>query len=401
MLSEAMIFKKDQIKRKARKLKRDPIAFFVDSKAYIATHKTMYYTWAKMGSFVIVLMLSFLVVLYYGFLASDRYASETQFIIKQANNNDVQITGIASFGSVSHSVKDAQVLKRYIESREMASYLNALLLLKEHYQSNQWDFISRLSSEASSEDYVKYYKEHITVRHDQLSDILIVEVQAFNPSFAHEVASEILTKSEEFINNLGGKMASEQVAYAEKEVKRAYGALSESQDALIKFQDSNRLFSPEQQSTSILGAIARLESEIINDEAELKSLTAFMHETAPEVQAKKIRVAALRQQLEEEKKKLTNSDAHSINNITADYKKIKLSSELAENLYATALTSLEATRADAYRKLKHLLIVERPAIAEEGKYPSRIYNIATWFLIILLAYFIGKLILAIVKEHRD
>ncbi|MBQ0732593.1 MAG: lipopolysaccharide biosynthesis protein, partial [Oleispira antarctica] len=177
--------------------------------------------------------------------------------------------------------------------------------------------------------------------------------------------------------------------------------LTKSQSALISFQDKFKLYSPEQQSGALLTAINGIESSIITEETELKSLLAFMRDDAPEVKAKNIRVASLREQLAQEKQRLTSDDQQSLNKINVNYQEIKLNSELAADLYKSALAGLEVVRAEAYRKLKHLLVIEQPALAQEDKYPRRIHSILTWFIVLLLSYFIGRLILSIIKEHQE
>jgi len=126
-----------------------------------------------------------------------------------------------------------------------------------------------------------------------------------------------------------------------------------------------------------------------------------MRDDAPEVKAKNIRINSLERQLEEEKDRLTNQDQQSLNKINVDYQEIKLNAELASDLYKTSLASLEVVRSEAYRKLKHLLVVEHPALAEEDTYPRRIHSIVTWFVCLVLIYLMSKLILAIIKEHRE
>lgn len=393
--------KKDKAKRKLRKLQRDPKAFVKDSKAYIHTYQTLVLTWAKFGSFAIVLAASLMVVIYYGLIASPRYVSESQFVVKQSSSNELPIPGLAALGSVSPSVRDSLILKAYIESRAMALALDKSMSLKAHYQRSEWDGVSRLTANASVEDYVKYYLKHVKVQHDELSDIIKVEVQAFEPEFAQKVSESLLKNSEQFINGLGSKMVSEQIGYAEKEVQRAYAALKTNQKNLVNFQDENQLYSPEQRGNSLMAAIQGLESEITGQQAELKSLVAFMRNNAPEVKAKKIRIKALKDQLAEEKARLTNQDQKSINKINADFQEIKLNTELASSLYTSSLASLETIRSEAYRKLKHLLVIEQPAIAQDSQYPRRLYTIVTWFAVLLLMYAIIRLIVTIIREHKD
>ena len=389
------------VARKVQKLKRDPRQFVLDSKAYVKAQKTADFAWAKLGSFAFVLLASILVVFYYWVIASPRYVSETQFMVKQANSTESPFSGLAAIGSISGGMRDALVLKKYIESREMAVALDEAVSLKAHYERDDFDLISRLAHESTIEEYVEFYQNHISVLHDELSDVLYVEVQTYEANYSLQVAQTLLKLSENFINELGSKMAQEQVGYAQKEVERSYGELKKFQSDLVNFQDKFKLYNPEQQGGALVGAINELESEIIRQQTELKSLLAFMRDDAAEVKAKKIRINSLERQLAEEKNRLTNQDQQSLNKINVDFQEIKLNAELASDLYKTSLAGLESVRSEAYRKLKHLLVIENPALAQEDRYPRRIYNILTWFVCLVLLYLVARLILAIVKEHKE
>ena len=39
--------------------------------------------------------------------------------------------------------------------------------------------------------------------------------------------------------------------------------------------------------------------------------------------------------------------------------------------------SLEQARIEAYRKLKYLVVVDSPSLAEEAEFPKRLYNIVS------------------------
>jgi capsular polysaccharide transport system permease protein len=387
--------------RKLAKLKNKPVQFLKDSVAYGKAQKGVDYTWAKFGSFAIVILASILLVFYFIVIASPRYVSEAQFVVKEAGSQDSSILGLSGLGAVSPGMRDALILQTFLQSREMATALNNSVSLKAHYERRDWDSLSKLSSDSTIEEYVKYYQDHVTIIHDELSDVLMVEVQTFDADYSLSVAQALLTISEKFINDLGAKMANEQMGYAQAEVERSYAILSKNQTDLITFQDKFKLYSPEQQSSALLAAISSIEVQIITEETELKSLLAFMRKGAPEVKAKRIRVTALREQLAQEKQRLTSEDQQSLNKINVDFQEIKLNTELAADLYKSALAGLEIVRAEAYRKLKHLLVIEHPALAQEDKYPRRVHSILTWFIVLLLSYFIGRLILSIIKEHQE
>jgi len=389
------------LQRKVRKLKRDPKQFVIDSKAYVGTRKAAYIAWAKFGSFALVLLASILVVGYYSIVASPRFATTTQFVVKEAGSNEAALMGIAALGTTSSAMRDALIIKEYIESREMAVSLDKAIALKAHYQNNEWDALSGLSESATVEDYVEFYKNHIHIRHDELSDIVHIEVQAFTPEYSLLLGQTLLEKSEQFINALGDKMAKEQLAYAQKEVERLYTNMKTQQQQLVHFQNNNELYNPEQQGSAMLAAIGNLQAQIITAQAKLKEMIAVMRDDAAEVKSQRILIKSLQQQLNEEQGKLTSDDQKSLNQITANFQEIKLNTELATGLYQAGLSSMEVVRADAYRKLKHLLIVQHPAQPETDQYPRRIYSIFTWFVSLLIVYLLGRLIWAIVKEHKE
>ncbi|MFT5592344.1 MAG: capsular polysaccharide transport system permease protein [Oceanicoccus sp.] len=389
------------LQRKVRKFKRDPKQFVVDSKAYVGTRKAAYIAWAKFGSFALVLLTSILVVGYYTVVASPRYATSTQFVVKEAGSNEAALMGIAALGTTSSAMRDALIIKEYVESRQMAVSLDEAIGLKAHYQNNEWDVLSSLSEYATVEDYVEFYKKHISVRHDELSDIVHIEVQAFTPEYSLLLGQTLLELSEQFINSLGDKMAKEQLAYAQKEVERLYTNMKSQQQLLVHFQNNNELYNPEQQGSAMLAAIGNLQGNIITAQAKLKEMIAVMRDDAAEVKSQRILIKSLQQQLNEEQGKLTSDDQKSLNQITANFQEIKLSTELATGLYQAGLSSMEVVRADAYRKLKHLLIVQHPAQPETDQYPRRIYSIFTWFVSLLLMYLLGRLVWAIVKEHKE
>ncbi len=90
-----------------------------------------------------------------------------------------------------------------------------------------------------------------------------------------------------------------------------------------------------------------------------------------------------------------------MNQINSGFQVLKLNSVLSVELYKSVLTSLEVVRAEAYKKLKYLLVVERPYLAQQAEYPRRLYSIATWFVVLILIYGVGRLVFSIIKEHQE
>lgn len=159
--------------------------------------------------------------------------------------------------------------------------------------------------------------------------------------------------------------------------------------------------SPEATSTAMMGVVSELEAELVRQNAELKRLQIYMNANAPDVVAVKDRVDALTRQLAQEKNRLTGSEKQSLNEVNADYQAVQVQAQLAADVYKTGLVSMEQARVEAYRKLKHLLVVSQPSQAEEAEYPRRLYNLATIGVLLCLFYGLVVMGLATLREHQD
>lgn len=210
------------LRRKLRKLQRDPRSFLIDSKGFKVAEQGAKRTWKQMirlGSFMWVVAIFLLAVIYYTAIASDRFVSEAKVIIRQADPMksvpDISILGLASSNNT-----DIQVVQQYILSLEMLKALDLRLQLKKHYQSSSADWLSRLSSDATQEDFLDYYTNHLTLSLDSTSGVLTIRAQAFTPAFAKQILDAIVEISEKKINGLSHKVAGEQVQFVEHEISR-------------------------------------------------------------------------------------------------------------------------------------------------------------------------------------
>ncbi|WP_259281196.1 sugar transporter [Enterobacter sp. EC_50] len=289
----------------------------------------------------------------------------------------------------------------YLQSWDLLSTLDRELDLKGHYQSHQADFFSRLSGDASREDFIEYYRKHLTLHLDDLSGVLTIELQTFDPDYSQRVVTLMLKESEQFINRLGHKMALDQLAFVEKEADRAYQRVQTEKNKVLAFQNSHQLLSPESTSSAQVGMINQIEAELVRQQTELKRLKSYMKSTAPQVVAVETSVNALNKQLQQEQGKLTGVDKDAMNEITASYQEVQARASLAADFYKTSLISLEQARVEAYRKIKHLLVISQPTLADKAEYPRRLYNLATVGVLLCLFYGLVVMGLATLREHQD
>jgi len=386
--------------RKLHKLKTKPKHFIVDSSGYrLAKH-----SWKqslKLGSFMWVVALFAIAVVYFCLIASDRYVSRAELVVKQADQIKMLPDALSMLGIGGSNHEDVLLIQDYLKSPDLIGKLDKELGLKAHYQSHKVDYFSRLPDNVSREEFIEYYRNHLTLRLDDISGVLTIEFQAFDPAYGQRVVNLMLKESEGFINKLGHQVALEQLAFVEKEVNRAYQRVQDEKAKVLDFQNTHHLLSPESTSTARLGVVSQIEGQLAQQQAQLKQLQSYMRETAPAVISVQARVDALNKQLEQEKSRLTGVDKDAMNEVTARYMDVQTQAALAADLYKSGLISLEQARVEAYRKLKHLLVVSQPTLAEDAEYPRRLYNLATIGVLLCLLYGLIVMGLATLREHQD
>jgi len=386
--------------RKLRKLKTKPKNFIIDSSGYRLAHRSWQQS-LKLGSFLWVIACFAIAVLYFGIVASDRYVSRAELVVKQADQIKMLPDALSMLGLGGSNHQDVLLIQDYLNSPDLLDKLDKELGIKAHYQNHKIDYFSRLPDNVSREDFIQYYRDHMTLRLDELSGVLTIELQAFDPAYGQQVVGLMLKESEGFINRLGHQVALEQLAFVEKEVDRAYQRVQDEKAKVLDFQNSHHLLSPESTSTARLSVVSQIESELVQQQAQLKQLQSYMKDTAPAVVSVQARVDALNKQLEQEKARLTGVDKDAMNEITARYMDVQTQAKLAADLYKSGLVSLEQARVEAYRKLKHLLVISQPTLAEDAEYPRRLYNLATIGVLLCLLYGLVVMGLATLREHQD
>ena len=392
--------KSSKLMRKLHKLKTKPKHFIIDSSGYRLA-KNSWQQSLKLGSFMWVVAFFAIAVAYFGFIASDRYVSRADIVIKQADQIKMLPDALSMLGIGGSNHEDVLLIQDYLKSADLLRKLDKELGLKAHYQSHKVDYFSRLPEDVSQEDFIEYYRDHLTLRLDELSGGLTIELQAFDPAYGQRVVSLMLKESESFINKLGHQVALEQLAFVEKEVNRAYQRVQDEKAKVLDFQNKHNLISPESTSSARLGVVSQIEGELASQQAQLKQLQSYMKDTAPAVISVKARTEALTEQLAQEKARLTGTDQNAMNEVTARYMDVQTQATLAADIYKTGLISLEQARVEAYRKLKHLLVISQPTLAEDAEYPRRLYNLATIGVILCLLYGLIVMGLATLREHQD
>ncbi|MFG6449725.1 capsular biosynthesis protein [Roseateles sp. BYS180W] len=358
-------------------------------------------------SALLVLVLPLLVVLIYNLgMARDRFTSESVVTIKQAAHFGGERSGMAAMlmPGVSPLLReDVLYLRTFIHSQGLLGTLDRELKLREHFSSSMRDPLHYLPTSASREDFLEFYRKRVEIVLDDISGLLTLRTQGFEPEYARRLNATILRECEAFVNRMSQNLAAEQLRFTDAEVGKTTARLEDAQARLVQFQAQHRVLDAAAQASAAGAITNELQAQLSKLEAEHKTLLGYLHPSAHQVQALQNQIAAIKSQLQSEQNRGTQAaDASKkLGAIALQFEQLKQQVGLAQESHKAALAAAEAMRLEATRKLKSLVVVEAPTLAETAEYPRRLYNLFAALVVLLLLYAVAQLTLATIAEHRD
>lgn len=374
------------------------LALFDSIKGSVARPKTRrYLLWVGLPTL--------LVFLYLALLAADGYVSRAQVMVEHENNAGLAAAAEMTLGALalgsSSTKQDALVVQTFMQSRAMLDYLEKEIGLRAHYSADGVDSWGRLSKTATEEEFLEYFRRHLTIDVDDATNVIDVEYVAYDAEFAQRVARLIVKRAETFVNDIGQHLAREQLGFVNGEVEKAHNRVQDASRELILLQRKYELFSPEKESESTGLILSGLNQELSKQRVELKALSAYLNPKAPEVQVVKARIEALENQIAGEQRKLIGGESSGLNDALLAYQDAQVNVTLAGEVYKAALASLESARLEALRKVKYLVALSEPSLPDEAEHPRVWYWTATIFVFLNLLYFVAGLVIATIEDHRE
>ena len=354
----------------------------------------------KIGIFV--LLPTFAAAIYFGFIASNRFESVSLFTINASDSRPSlsAMESLIGLAGAAPATRDTLAVRDFVLSREMLADLDDNEGFIAHYKNLRADFWSRLAADASFEDAFSYYKDIVLVAFDSNSGVLTLKVRAYSAPQALKFSRRILKRSEDMVNHLAEKAREDQITFARVELEKAEKRLSEARQHLMEVQQERGEFNPEATAAAAMSIRTTLEGELAKSRAELAALKSYMADDAPQVIAANERVRSLAGQAAGESQRLVSSKGEK--GLNADlvlFEKVAVEKEFATRAYQSALTTLELARTDAARQHRYLATIAQPSLADEAQYPRRYLGTLTVFLGCFLAFAIGSLLAATIKEH--
>ncbi len=344
---------------------------------------------------------------YYGGVAANRYVSKMVVSVRDTAGSSGgsasgAVAAILGGGGAATAIVDTVYLQSYLHSLDMMRRLDARLHLREHYQTPWFDPFYRLWPGTSQEWMLSYFQSRLEVTRDDNTGMLTVAVQGFDAKFAQAVALAILEESERFINDYTHRIAQERLAFAESEAKLSLERSIATKKRLVEFQAKNKVLDPLSQSVANSQLTASLQATLTRQEADLKAALAYLSESSFQVQTLQSQIAATRTQLNAENLRATVANGgEQLSILAVEYQGLLAQVTFQDEAYRIALLGMESARADTLRKIRTVIVVDPPVLAESAVYPERIYDFLTVLALCGALFSIARLVIATIREHQD
>ncbi len=349
---------------------------------------------------------TFVAVVYYSVLASDRYVSEANFIVRGMSSH--RATGLdmlfQTFG-ISRAVDDTNAVQQYMLSRDAVRALESRLPLREMFSNRRGDYFARfpyfwqIFQRVSFERLFDYYLDHVSVIQEPSKGITTLKVVSFDAGDSRKIAQTLLRLAEEIVNRMNERAQSDAVRYARADVELAEKKLIKAQLDLATFRNKELLIDPSKNSASVLETITNLSTELSHTVALVEE-TAKTAPDNPAISVWRAKTVALQNQIAKEREKLAGRDGALAPKV-ADYERLSLARELAEKGLGGATASLEAARQEARRQQIYVVEIVPPNLADESTEPRRLRSVATVLILTLSVAAIVWILTVGAKEHSN
>lgn len=355
------------------------------------------------ASLLLLWLPTLLAALYYFLIAADLYSSEAKFVVRSPSrvqvsplSNLLQSTGITRAQDDVYSVND------FVVSRDAVAALEKRLPLRAMFKRPEADYLSaypNLFYDESAEDFYRYYLSRVTVSYDTTSGISTITVKAFRADDARKIAETLIEESEALVNRLNDRARRNAIADAQADVTLAESRVIAAQKQVLGYRTREELLDPAKASGALFDAVAKLKAELIASQIRL----ADLERSSPDSPLKaglQSRIAALQTQVQTEQAKLAGRSGSLAPKIP-EYEQLMLQQELAAKGLASTMASLESARADARRQQIYLDRVVAPNLPDKALYPKRLVTVLVVFISCFMAFAVGKLLIAGVREHAQ
>ena len=352
----------------------------------------------------VVIVPTALSIIYFGFLTSPVYISESAFVVYSPSQH-VSSSGLASLLSGlggSNSTSAAETIHAYIESWDALMSLQKTYDLKKIYGNDHIDIFNRfggiLYPYTSMVKLLRYYQSMVSDKLGTTDSITKLKVRAYSAEDARKINAFLLQKSQDIVNQLNSNARHKAVFYARQDVQTAEDKLKLATLALAQYRNVHGVFNPPAQSALQLSMVSKLQDQLITQKTQLAAIRSHAPSN-PQIPVLQSSIKALQGEIQMENAKVTGSK-QSLASKDTEYERLSVNQLLAQKLLEAAVTSLEQARLTAQKQELYLETISRPNLPDAPQEPKRFEDVLAVLLVSLMVWGVLSILFAGIREHH-
>lgn len=352
---------------------------------------------------LVVVLPTLLAAVYFGLVASDRYVSESRFLVRSASSPAAG--GLAAFlrtVGLARADDDAFAVQSYILSRDALSDLSERLPMRAMLDGEGTDVLSRCAQPFADESFERLYRcylSRVRVTREDETGISRLVVDLFDPDDSLRVSQALLALGEDLANGMNARAEADALAHATGLLAEAEARVVETQAQLTAFRNRELLIDIEGRSQETSGVIAALAGELAQTRA-LVDQQERLSPGSPQTASLRVRAEVLEAQIREQRLGLAGGDGALADRIGA-YETLVLQRTLADEALGLASAAIDRARQEARRQRIYVETVVAPNRADRPIRPERLRAVTSVFISSL--FLCGLLWLFVVggREHLN
>jgi capsular polysaccharide transport system permease protein len=342
---------------------------------------------------------------YYGMIASPGYVSEVRFIVRSSapllSRDRYSSETVEPKAKI---VQDTAVLLNYLESPAIIQDLQKTVDLQKMFGRDDIDILSRLSSDTSQDDLLKYWKRHYSASVNPKSGIVELRVIAFTPNEANDLVTLIMKLAEQQVNRLNSGMWDSLLASTQRDVDSATKEVADLRARFRDVQNQTGVYDLDLSAQSIMTILTEVEGRIAELKSRRSALSRTVKEGAPQLSDLDRQLVALEEQSADLKAKTAGKADGTTSNLaqySSEFDQLKLSLTMAESKLTAAIRDVEKAKLVSSLQLVYVDNFTDPSMPDTSTYPRVTLNIFLTFLACVAACGIACGLLTMVRNKLD
>ncbi|WP_330220639.1 capsule biosynthesis protein [Palleronia pelagia] len=338
---------------------------------------------------------------YYFKVATPMYATQTEFVIQQAEASGGGGLGGLFSGTGFATSQDSIAVQSYLMSRDAMMRLNEDADFRAHFSQDFIDPIQRLPDDASMEQTYAMYEDVVEIGYDPTEGIVKMEVIAADPQTSAEYSRRLIDYAEERVDNLTQRLRGDQMADARASFDEAEAKMLAAQNRVLELQERLGVLDPAAESGSVMGQITTFETQLREKQIERQSILANRRPNQARLSGVEGEIERLQAVVDDLRSQMTDGSgsAESLARVSAELRIAETDLATRTTLMQQALQQLETARLEANRQTRYLSLGVTPVAPDEPSYPRAFENTLLAFLVFAGLYLLLALTASILREQ--